>query len=337
MGVDLGSVLKREEISLDHLTSYMVAIDAYNTLYQFLSIIRQRDGTPLMDSEGRITSHLSGIIYRMSNLLERGVKPIFVFDGAPPMLKRKTLDKRKATREEALKKYGEAKERGEEAFKYAQASARINSDIVEDSEELLGYLGIPCVYAPSEGEAQAAFMVSKGDADFVASQDYDSMLFGAKRLVRNLTISGKRKLPRKNVYLNVMPEEIRLEEVLEELGIDREQLIGVGILTGTDYNGGIKGIGPKKALKLIKKHGTIEKVLTSINERIEELDEVKEIFLNPNVTGDYEIRWGKPNEEKVIEFLCEEHGFSEMRVKKALEKVSVSTEKKRQKTLEGWF
>jgi len=335
MGVDLGDLVERREISLKDLFGKAIAIDAHNSLYQFLSIIRQPDGTPLMDSRGNITSHLSGLLYRTTNLVEEGIKPIFVFDGKPPDFKASTIKERSEIRDAAEKQWIKAKERGEEAFKYAQASARVTKQTTEDAKALLGYMGIPCVQAPSEGEAQAAFIVSNGDADAVGSQDYDALLFGAPKLVRNLTITGRRKLPGKNVYVAVKPEMIALQSMLDALEITREQLVDIAILIGTDYNDGIKGTGPKTALKLIKKHGSIEGALAELGKEIKDFDTIKGFFLNPDATSEYKITWHEPREAEVERFLCDEHDFSEDRVHKALARL-VEASGRGQKTLDQW-
>ncbi len=338
MGVDLGDLLKKKPVELSYLSSKIIAIDAYNTLYQFLSIIRQKDGTPLKDSKGNVTSHLSGLFYRMTSLMEAGIKPVFVFDGKPPEMKSRTIGKRMEARESAKVKWAQAQEEGlaEEAYKYAQASSRVDATIAEDSRELLNAMGIPFVDAPSEGEAQAAFMVIKGDADYAGSQDYDSLLFGALHVIRNLTVSGKRKVPKKNLYVDVKPEVMELGETLAELDITREQLIDVALCVGTDYNPGLANIGPKKALKLVKEHGSIEKVLVSTGNEIPDLDRIKDFFMNPPVTEDYELRWKKPRSDPVLELLCDEHDFSRERVTSALERLETSSGGG-QKTLDSWF
>lgn len=338
MGTDIGSLLQKRKLELSELANKIVAIDAFNTLHQFLSIIRQRDGSPLVDSEGRVTSHLSGLFYRTVSLVEFGIKPIFVFDGIPPDLKFKTLDKRREIRESAHEKWENAKREGdlEAAYKYAQASSKVNQDIVEDSKYLLGIMGIPYIQAPCEGEAQAAHLVLKKDADCVASQDYDSFLFGAETVVRNLTISGKRKLPGKNTYVDVEPEIIELEETLNALGITREQLIDVAICVGTDYNKGIEKVGPKTALKLIKKHGDIYGILREKGAEIEALEQIREFFMHPDITDDYEIKWDKPDVDKLLDFLSENHNFSADRVEKVTERLKVASGP-RQKTLDRWF
>ena len=337
MGVDLGDLFEKKEITLSDLKGKAIAIDAYNTLYQFLSIIRQRDGTPLVDSHGEITSHLSGFLYRTTNLVEEGIKPVFVFDGVPPEFKITTIEERQKIRTEAMVKWEEAKAAGDEdAFRFAQASSHIKGTMIDDAKQLLWSMGMPVVQAPSEGEAQAAFMVRKGDAYAVGSQDYDALLFGSLVVVRNLAVSGKRKLPGKGIYVDVKPELIEFEKGLLELEITKEQLVDIALLVGTDYNEGIKGIGPKKALKLIKKHGHIEGVLKELGTDIKYLAEIRDLFLNPDATPDYEMKWKKPDPDAIVRFLCTEHDFSEERVSKAVERLLAASEKGQQ-TLDRWF
>jgi flap endonuclease-1 len=338
MGTDIGDLLQKRKIELSDLSNRVVAVDAFNTLHQFLSIIRQKDGSPLVNSAGKVTSHLSGLLYRTASLVESGIKPVFVFDGKPPEMKFKTLSRRKEIRESSLEKWENAKVEGdlEAAYKYAQASSKVDQDIVEDSKYLLGIMGIPWIQAPCEGEAQAAHMVLKKDADCVASQDYDSFLFGAPTVVRNLAVTGKRKLPGKNVYVDVELEIIELDETLESLGISREQLIDIAICVGTDYNKGLEKVGPKTALKLIKKHGDIHAVLREKGIEIEDLDNLKDLFIHPDVTDEYDIKWGKPDPDKLIKFLCDENDFSVDRVEKAAERLKAASGA-RQKTLDQWF
>jgi len=343
MGVNLRVLVPKTTVRLVDLSGKSIAIDAYNALYQFLAIIRQPDGTPLKDSSGKVTSHLSGLLYRTSNLVQMGIKPIYVFDGIPPALKETEIKRRMKAKKEALVKYERAVKEGriEEARVYAQATSRLKDYMAEDSKRLLDLMGIPWVQAPSEGEAQAAHLTKRGDAYYCASQDYDSLLFGAPRFVRNVTISGRRKLPRKQVYIEVVPEIVELEQVLKECGITYEQLIDVGILIGTDFNPeGIKGLGPKTALKLVKEHGNLENALPHIKnaEFPVEPQRIREIFLHPKVTDNYKIEWKEPDAEGVINFICRERDFSENRVRKTLEKMRKGTEGLKGKTtLERWF
>ncbi|MEM3085819.1 MAG: flap endonuclease-1 [Halobacteria archaeon] len=335
MGVDLGDLFPKRPLALESLKGRTVAVDAHNVLYQFLSIIRQPDGTPLRDSQGRVTSHLSGLIYRTTNLVEAGVRPVFVFDGRPPPLKRATLEARAALRQEAEVRWEAAARAGddEEAFRWAQASSRVTRDTVAESKGLLEAMGVATVQAPSEGEAQAAHMARKGDAWAAVSQDFDSLLFGAPRLVRNLAVTGRRKLPRRNLYVNVEPEEVVLEEGLGAHGITREQLIALGVLVGTDFHPGIRGVGPKKALKLVKEHGTLEKCLAALGQEIENGRLIEEFFRNPDVADDYDLKPRAPRPDDILRILCDEHDFSRERVEKAVERLKEAAGAKAQKTL----
>ena len=343
MGVNLRDLVPKIAVKLEDLGGKSIAIDAYNALYQFLAIIRQPDGTPLKDSTGKVTSHLSGLLYRTSNLVELGIKPIYVFDGTPPALKEVEIRRRAKVKQEAQVHYERALQEGkiQEARMYAQATSRLKDYMQEDSKKLLDLMGIPWVQAPSEGEAQAAHMTKRGHADYCASQDYDSLLFGAPKLVRNVTISGRRRLPSKNITIEVVPEIVELDQVLKECGITYEQLVDVGILIGTDFNpDGIEGLGPKTALKLIKEHATLENALPYLKnaEFPAEPQRIREIFLNPKVTDDYRVEWKEPDVEGVVNFICRERDFSEDRVRKAMERMQEGTKKLKGKTtLEKWF
>ena len=333
MGVALRDIIADYKIpvSWESLPG-VAAVDANNALYQFLTIIRQPDGTPLMDRHGRVTSHLSGILFRTVNFLEKGIKPVFVFDGTPAALKQVTINLRRKIRDEAGERWKEALQRGDEveAYKQARSSSRVDATMVGTSKELLRLMGIPCVQAPGEGEAQAAHMVEVGAARYAVSQDYDTLLFGAPTLVRNLTVSGKRKIRGRTISVN--PERIVLADVLGGLRLSREQLIEIGILVGTDFNPGVEGVGPKTGLKLVIA-GEFEKKLM---EKLPDFDPapVKDIFLHPAVSNEFALSWGHPDGEGIKKMLCDGYDFSEERVEKALEGFAV---KAGQKTLENWF
>jgi len=342
MGVAIGDLLEREELSNGELKGKIVAFDAYNVIYQFITTIRGRDGRPLSDINGNITSHLSGVLYRTVGFVEEGIKPVFVFDGVPPELKAETLEKRREIRDEAHEKWKAALERGDtaEILKYSQAAVKIDPQIIDESKMLLNMMGIPVVVAPSEGEAQASFMAEKGDVDYVSSQDYDAFVFGAKTVIRNLTISGKRKLPGKNVYVDVLPEKVILEKNLKRLDVTRDQFIDIALCTGTDFNKGIDRVGAKTALKLIKEYGSFEAVLKSkgLEDQIERYAAAKEFFHHPPTTSDYTLKWERPDKEKMIEFLCGKRDFSEARVVSAWEKLNAAFGiKTKQPTLDQWF
>ena len=290
----------------------IAAVDAYNALYQFLSGIRQSDGAPLMDDEGRITSHLSGLLFRTANLVEKNITPVYVFDGKPPEFKMATLEKRRQVRENAAAEYERAvKERDSEAArKYAMASSKVDAYVKDSAKELLTALGIAWIQAPSEGEAQSAFMTQKGDVTYAVSQDYDSLLFGCETLVRNVTISGKRRIRGK--VISVYPERLQLADTLAKLELTREELIKAALLIGTDYNSGVSGVGPKTALKIVRAGNFYERIEESENAASPE--ELVSYFMNPEVTTDYEINTRSADRDKVMEILCEEHGFTRERL-----------------------
>jgi flap endonuclease-1 len=339
MGVNIGDLFKEEKISFSDLSNRVIAIDAYNVLHQFLASIRQRDGTPLKNSRGEITSHLSGLFHRTANLVEARIKPVYAFDGKPHPLKAKTLEERHKRKEIAEKEWKEALESGdlEKAKSKAQQTSRLTDEMVQQSKQLLTALGIPYVQSPSEGESQASYMVKKGDAYVVGSQDYDCLLVGSPRLVRNLTSADKRKLPGKEAYAKIYPKLIRLEPNLALLGITQKQLVDMAILIGTDFNEGVKGIGPKKSLDLIKKTGNIEKALESIKlmdkPSSDTIQQIQKIFLEPDVTDDYSLKWSVPDKEAVLSILCDRHQFTRERVEPILEKFSIIKNISKQKNL----
>lgn len=343
MGVDFKDLVPKTPVKLEDLSGKIIAIDAYNAIYQFLAIIRQPDGTPLKDSMGKITSHLSGLFYRTSNLVEMGIKPIYVFDGIPPTLKAAEIERRRQVKVEASVHYEKAIAKGDTAKMrmFAQASMTMKDYMKDDAMKLLDFMGLPWIQAPSEGEAQAAHMTKRGHADYCASQDYDSLLFGAPKMLRNITISGRRKVHSKNVYVEIVPEVMELSKTLNELGLSYEQLIDVGILIGTDFNpNGIKGLGPKTALKLIKQYGTLEKALPYVKNASFPVDPncIRAVFLHPEVTDNYTLFWKEPNIEGVVDFMCRQKEFSEERVRKSLSKMVEGSKKQKAKvSLEKWF
>ncbi|OLC33053.1 MAG: flap endonuclease-1 [Thaumarchaeota archaeon 13_1_40CM_4_38_7] len=340
MGLDLKALCVREKTNLESFSSKIVAIDAYNAIYQFLSIIRGPDGQPLSDNSGKITSHISGLFYRNVNFLSLGIKPVYVFDGRPPSLKTAEIEKRKQIKKDATIKYEKALSEGkyDEARKYAQQTSVLRDEMVNDSKKLLDLFGIPYIQAPSEGEATAAHLTITGKAYASASQDFDSLLFGAKKLVRNFTNSGRRKLPNRNTTIEVEPEIIDLHKTLSELGVTREQLVDIGILIGTDYNpDGFERIGPKTALKIVKEHGRLEDI-PQIQDKLVELDykKLRQMFLSPQIVDVKEINFGNIDYQGVISYLTQERNFSQERVETSLNRLKKSFEKKSH-TLEQWF
>ncbi len=348
MGIQLREIIPEEAIrnvEPGFFRGKKVSVDAFNAIYQFLSTIRQQDGTPLMDSQGRVTSHLSGIFYRNLRLIEAGISISYVFDGKARAEKLETLKTREKAKQEAEEKYEEALKEGdfESARKFSQRTSRLDEGMIKEAKELLEALGIPVIQAPTEGEAQASFLARKGVVDFVASQDYDCLLFGAPSLVRNLSVTNKRKMPGTSRYVDVPIEIIELESVLKGLGISREQLIILGILVGTDYNpGGIRGIGPKKALKLIKTGKEFDKLFETFKGSWTfgiEPKNLASLFEKPAIDDTISnLDKKKIDSDKIVEIMCSRHDFAEERIRNSLDKVLKEiNEAEKQKGLDSWF
>jgi len=340
MGLNLKELVVREKTTLESFSSKIIAVDAYNAIYQFLASIRGPDGLQLSDSEGRITSHLSGLLYRNINFLSLGIKPVYVFDGKPPSLKTAEIERRKQIKKDATVKYEKAIAEGnmEDARKFAQQTTSMKDGMVKESKQILSYFGIPYIDAPSEGEATAAHLTNTGQAYASASQDFDSILCGAKRLIRNFTNSGRRKIPNRNTYVEIEPEIIETQKTLDSLGITREQLVDVGILIGTDFNpNGFDRIGPKTALKMIKQHLRLEDI-PQIQEQLHEIDyeQIRKIFLKPVVADVDEIVFGNVDYEGMTNYLVKERSFSEDRIQSSLNRLKKALEKKSH-NLDQWF
>ena len=338
MGLQIADIIPRKEIELNDLRGKTLAVDAFNVIYQFLSTIRQPDGTPLMDSKKRITSHLSGLFYRNISLILEGIKLIYVFDGKAPDLKKRTHEKRQEIKDEASERYEQAKSEDdvEGMGRYARQIVHLDKEKIEESKQILQAMGIAVVQAPGEGEAQASFICKNGDAYAAASQDYDCLVFNSPKLIQNLTLARKRKTV--SGFVEIKPQIIELKEVLKELKINHEQLTCIAILSGTDYNpGGVRGIGPKKALKLVIEHKTCAKVFEHLEKEGKysadfDWREIFELMKNPSVDEKYKIEFPKFDFAKVKSILME-HDFSEERIESQFEKLREIKEAKKQKTL----
>ena len=337
MGVNLGEVIPKKEIKIESLKGKKIAIDASQTLYQFLSSIRQPDGTPLKDSNDNITSHLMGISTRLPNLIEKGLKVCFVFDGKPPALKiyeSEQRESRKKLAEKRLKKAKKAKDEGL-MLRYSKQTSRLTREMSNEAKELIGAYGIPVIQAPSEAEAQCSFMCEKGDVDYVGSSDYDSFIYNAPRIVRNLTLSSRRRLP-SGIYISVHPEVIELKDILKSLEISQDQFIALSILVGTDYNpGGVKGIGPKTALKLVKQYKSFEDLFKEVKAEFD-WKKIYAVFKSMPIMKNYQLNWTKLNQEKILKILVDKHEFNQERVEKGISRLLNNNNKQEQSSLDSW-
>jgi flap endonuclease-1 len=325
MGCNLKDLAHTEQTTLQALAGKRVGIDAFLTAFQFLTTMRDRsptgDGGPLRTSDGRIVAHLMGFLHRTSVLLSHRIHPVYVFDGPSPALKADEIEIRRQRRVEAEEIHKEALAKGD--FKLAQKMAQrimhYSPEMVEETKVLLDLLGVPWVDAAAEGEAQAAVMATRGQLDVVATQDWDALLYGSPVLVRHLMSDGTKQHGR-----TVHAQEIQLQTMLTSLSITREQLVDLGIMIGTDFHPGIKGIGPKTGLKLIREHKTLEEVCTYKGQEVpENLSEIRDIFLQHpyNEVPDEKLQLGEVNREGLIEFLQTEREFSQRRMDQAFEKL----------------
>jgi len=342
LGVNLTPIIIKKILSLEDLRGKSLAVDAQNYLYQFLSLIRMQDGTPLQDSHGNVTSHLAGLMFRSTRLIhDYDIYLVFVFDGQPPQLKQHEIMKRREMREKATQEWQTALKAGDYATAFSKAvmTSHLTRPMIEDSKRLLQFLGIPFVQAPSEAEAQTAYMALKGEVWAASSKDYDSLLFGAPRLLRYLTIYGREFLPSKGVSRPLQPELIELDKFLSSHEITREQLIDIAVLIGTDFNEGLKGIGPKTAVNLIKKHGKIENLPNEVKGTLETQNyrEVRRFFLEPKVTTGYTLRYGQLQEDELYRFLCDQRDFSRERVETVIQRMKTFYASRRQTELQKWF
>ncbi|MFX1562730.1 MAG: flap endonuclease-1 [Promethearchaeota archaeon] len=340
MGVKLGPLVPKKILTLEALRGRSFAVDAANQLHQFLALIRTPQGVPLKDQQGRVTSHLVGLLYRTTRLItEYNMKLVFVFDGKPPELKSGEIEKRRSQRMKAEKEYHEAIARGDmkAAWSKAVGTGRLTREMAKEAQQVLHSMGIPYVQAPCEGEAQAAFMAQKGDVWATASRDFDTLLFGSPRLLRYLTITGRKRLPSSGTTVPLEPELIELHRVLAEHELTREQLVDVALLIGTDFHPGVPNIGPKTALKLIHEHKSLENLPATVQDKLpSNYVQIRELFLNHPITQDYNLTPNPIDKEQLIAFLCDERGFSRERVENVLDRLMHVQKGQQQRSLDAW-
>ncbi|KAG2534099.1 flap endonuclease 1-B-like [Panicum virgatum] len=305
----------------------VISVDASLSIYQFLIVVG-RKGTELLTNEsGEVTSHLHGMLNRTVRMLEAGIKPVFVFDGEPPEMKKKEIAKRSLKRDDATNDLNRAIEIGDEDLveKFSKRTVKVTKKHNDDCKRLLRLMGVPVVEAPGEAEAQCAALCENHQVYAVASEDMDSLTFGARRFLRHLTDLGYKKSP---------VTEFEVSKVLEELGLTMDQFIDLCILSGCDYCENIKGIGGQRALKLIRQHGCIEEVVLNLKQtrfNVPEdwpYQEVRTLFKEPNVcTGIPDFMWTSPDSQGLMDFLSTENSFSPDRVAKVVEKITVARDK----------
>ena len=328
MGVAIKDILEIDYIDKSKLSNKKIAVDTFNMLYQFLSSIRQADGEPLKNSKGEITSHLKGLFNRLIFFKINNIETIFIFDGIAPKLKEKERELREEKKKKAMENYEIAKsqENLKDMKKFSQSLTKLNEKMIEDSKTLISLFGFPIINAPSEGEAQGSYLTKKGKVFAVSSQDFDSLLFGSKYLIRNLSVSQKRKVAGTSMYKETEIEFIDLEKNLKNLDLNIEELTILAILVGTDFNpGGIKGIGPKKALKLVKEYRGKWEELFKILDWYTHFDFSWILVYNTiakmkTKEVEEELKFEKVQKEEVINFLTN-FDFDKEILQKSLDKI----------------
>lgn len=342
MGVNLTPIIVKTVLTLNDLRGQRLAVDANNYLYQFLALLRSADGTPLQDHQGRITSHLAGLLFRTTRLIhDYALHLIFVFDGAPPVLKQAEIQKRRSQRQQAEQAWHAARARGDyaSAFSKAVMTSRLTAPMIADAQQLLQLLGIPWVQAPCEAESQCAFLARNKEVWAASSKDYDTLLFGAPRLLRFLTLTGKEYLPSQRRSRPLQPELIDLQNCLSTWQVTHQQLIDIALLIGTDFNPGIKGIGPKRALKALQQYGALEQLPDDLQAQLdlEHCDAIRKFFLHPPVTTKYVLEYQGLQEAALLRFLVDDRAFSEQRVATAITRMKTMYTRRTQRKLLDWW
>ena len=324
---------------LDLLSGKVIMIDASMQIYQCLIAIRQGPSGQLAASDGDVTSHLTGLFYRTIRLIEAGIKPVYVFDGKPPQLKQKELDKRNERQAQALSEL-KVTDDAVEIEKQEKRSVRATREQSEEVKKLLTLMGIPVVQAPCEAEATCAAYVKAGKAYATATEDMDSLTFGSTYVIRHINSTDQKKQP---------TVEYSLPNILNDMGITMDQFIEICILSGCDYTKTIKGIGPTRAYQLIQEHSTIENVLDVLKKKHGEeqfstmvpedypIESVRDLFNNPDVDITQELTWKPPDREALVSFLVDEKKFSADRVNKGCDRIRTAKAKGTQHRISQFF
>ncbi|XP_067870241.1 flap endonuclease 1 isoform X1 [Heterodontus francisci] len=326
-----------KEQQIKHYFGRKIAIDASMSIYQFLIAVRQ-DGNVLQNEEGETTSHLMGMFYRTIRMVENGIKPVYVFDGKPPQLKSAELSKRSERRAEAEKQLAEAQETGdtENIERFNKRLVKVTKQHNDECKQLLQLMGIPYIEAPCEAEASCAALVKAGKVYAAATEDMDALTFGTSVLLRHMTASEAKKLPIQEFHLN---------KALQEAGLTQEQFVDLCILLGSDYCESIRGIGPKRAIDLIRQHKTIEEIIKNIDSSKYTIPEdwlykeARQLFLEPDVVEaeSLDLKWSEPDEEELVKFMCEGKQFSEERIRNGAKKLLKGRQGSTQGRLDDFF
>jgi flap endonuclease-1 len=304
-----------EDVSFEGLEGSVVAVDAHNWLYRYLTTTVKWTGDDVYTTvDGREVANLVGVVQGLPTFFEHDLTPVFVFDGAVVDLKDDEVRERRAQRERAEAKLEAARERGDElaVARLESRTQRLTDHIVDTTLDLFDLLDVPVVEAPAEGEAQAAYMARRGDADYVGTEDYDALLLGAPLTLRQLTSKGD-------------PERMDFEATLAAHDLTWEGLVDAAILIGTDFNDGIDGVGPKTAVDLVREHGDLFAALSALEETIPHADRIRAMFLDPTVTDDYDYDLDvEPDVEAATAYVVAEWGVPADEVERGFERIEQS-------------
>lgn len=318
MGIsDLRDLAVIEEVPTSSVEPGIIAVDFNNWIYRYLTVlVRYTDEAVYTTTDGTDVLNLLGIIKGIPKFFEHGLYPVFVFDGDVLELKEEEMDRRRARKESAEAQLEEARETGDiERIRSLEAQTqRLSTVHLETSRELFDMLDVPFVDAPAEAEAQAAHMARNGSVQYVGSEDYDTLLFGAPVTLRNVTGSGDL-------------ERLNLDATIEKHGLSRESLIDIAILCGTDYNDGIHGVGPKTALNAVQEGTPMEEILDRYDASIPHLDEIRELFRSPAVDTDITVDpYSNPDLQTVEAYLTDTWEIPYSSIERALDRTKTSME-----------
>jgi flap endonuclease-1 len=313
---DLRDLAVIEDVAYDDLAGSVVAVDAHNWLYRYLTTtVKFTRDAAYTTADGEEVANLIGVVQGLPKFLEHDVTPVFVFDGGVTDLKEAEVEQRREQREKYEEQLEQAREEGDsvEVAKLDSRTQRLTDTIVDTTRELLALLDVPVVDAPAEGEAQAARMARAGTVDYAGTEDYDALLFGSPLTLRQLTSKGD-------------PECMDLDATLSEHDLTWEQLVDVGILCGTDFNEGVTGIGPKTAVKTVREHGDIWGVFEARDVSVENVDRIRNLFLDPPVADDVAFDTElEPDVDAAKAFVVDEWGVAADEVERGFERIADAT------------
>jgi len=312
---DLRDLAVLEAVPFDDLSGSVVAVDAHNWLYRYLTTtVRWTNEDIYTTTDGDEVANLVGIVQGLPKFFEHDITPVFVFDGSVVSLKDDEVAERREAREKREDELETAREEGDKlaVARLESQTQRLTDTILRTTRELLALLDVPVVEAPAEGEAQAAHMAREGVVDYVGTEDYDALLLGAPLTLRQLTSKGN-------------PELMDFQATLDEHDLTWEQLVDAAILMGTDFNEGVSGIGPKTAVTAVREHGDIWGVFEARDVFVDNADRIRDLFLNPAVTDDYDYDSDvEPDIEAARAYVCEEWEVDPDEVERGFERIEQS-------------